>query len=77
VTERSTCPTCRTKTAREGNATWPFCCERCRLVDLGRWLNEEYRIPAEDAELPTDDGDGDQRDATAAPADRRSRTSRA
>ena len=22
----------------------PFCCERCRQVDLGRWLSEEYRI---------------------------------
>jgi len=24
----------------------PFCSSRCRLVDLGRWLGEEYRIPA-------------------------------
>jgi len=22
----------------------PFCCERCRLVDLGKWLNEEYCV---------------------------------
>jgi endogenous inhibitor of DNA gyrase (YacG/DUF329 family) len=22
----------------------PFCSERCRLVDLGKWLNEEPRI---------------------------------
>ncbi|WP_083604120.1 DNA gyrase inhibitor YacG [Pajaroellobacter abortibovis] len=22
----------------------PFCSERCRQVDLGRWLGEEYRI---------------------------------
>ena len=23
----------------------PFCCERCRLVDLGRWLKEENSVP--------------------------------
>ena len=27
--------------------TFSYCSERCRLVDLGRWLNEEYRIPSE------------------------------
>lgn len=25
----------------------PFCSRRCADVDLGRWLNESYRIPAE------------------------------
>ena len=23
----------------------PFCSERCKMADLGRWLNEDYRIP--------------------------------
>ena len=23
----------------------PFCCERCRMIDLGKWLNEEASIP--------------------------------
>jgi endogenous inhibitor of DNA gyrase (YacG/DUF329 family) len=23
----------------------PFCSERCKLADLGRWLNEDYRLP--------------------------------
>jgi endogenous inhibitor of DNA gyrase (YacG/DUF329 family) len=23
----------------------PFCSERCRLADLGRWLSEGYRVP--------------------------------
>ena len=23
----------------------PFCSERCRLADLGRWLSEDYRVP--------------------------------
>ncbi|MGH7361105.1 MAG: DNA gyrase inhibitor YacG [Candidatus Methylomirabilales bacterium] len=30
----------------EGEDRWfPFCSERCKLVDLGRWLGEAYRIP--------------------------------
>ena len=46
----SRCPTCKHAVTREGNKAFPFCCERCQLVDLGRWLNEEYRIPVEDDE---------------------------
>jgi endogenous inhibitor of DNA gyrase (YacG/DUF329 family) len=29
---------------------FPFCSERCQMVDLGRWLNEDYSIPCEDEE---------------------------
>jgi hypothetical protein len=29
---------------------FPFCSSRCRLVDLGRWLGEEYRIPVAEAD---------------------------
>lgn len=25
----------------------PFCCERCKLIDLGEWASESYRVPAE------------------------------
>jgi endogenous inhibitor of DNA gyrase (YacG/DUF329 family) len=25
-------------------ATYPFCSQRCRMVDLGKWLNEQYTI---------------------------------
>ena len=28
----------------------PFCSERCRMVDLGSWAGESYRIPGEDRE---------------------------
>jgi endogenous inhibitor of DNA gyrase (YacG/DUF329 family) len=27
---------------------YPFCSPRCRLVDLGRWLGESYRIPSDE-----------------------------
>ena len=33
----------------------PFCSRRCADVDLGRWLTESYRVPAEDADTPTRD----------------------
>lgn len=29
----------------------PFCSERCRLIDLGRWLDGDYQIPAEELDL--------------------------
>lgn len=29
---------------------YPFCSPRCRLIDLGRWLGGEYRVPAEEVE---------------------------
>jgi endogenous inhibitor of DNA gyrase (YacG/DUF329 family) len=29
------------------NGAWPFCSDRCRLADLGRWMGESYRIPGE------------------------------
>jgi endogenous inhibitor of DNA gyrase (YacG/DUF329 family) len=41
----SPCPTCRKAASPTGNKHFPFCCERCQLVDLGAWLSEEYRIP--------------------------------
>ena len=26
----------------------PFCSARCRMIDLGAWASESYRVPAED-----------------------------
>lgn len=42
------CPTCSTPvTKKAGNPRFPFCNERCRLIDLGKWANEEYRVAGE------------------------------
>jgi len=44
------CPTCRAKVSYRELAEVPyrpFCSRRCKLIDLGRWLNEEYRISEE------------------------------
>ena len=35
----------------------PFCSERCKLADLGRWLSGDYRIPVS---RPDDDKDDDE-----------------
>ncbi|MFM7334744.1 MAG: DNA gyrase inhibitor YacG [Tabrizicola sp.] len=37
----------------------PFCSRRCADVDLGRWLTEGYRIPAETEEEAEDGADAD------------------
>ncbi|HEY6002381.1 MAG TPA: DNA gyrase inhibitor YacG [Anaeromyxobacter sp.] len=40
------CPVCGKPVApRRENPAFPLCSDRCRLVDLGKWLGEEYRIP--------------------------------
>jgi endogenous inhibitor of DNA gyrase (YacG/DUF329 family) len=33
----------------------PFCSERCKMADLGRWLNGSYRVPVEPAEDTRDE----------------------
>ncbi|MEZ4485130.1 MAG: DNA gyrase inhibitor YacG [Syntrophotaleaceae bacterium] len=42
------CPTCQESTWWQGNPYRPFCSSRCRLLDLGCWADEEYRVPAGD-----------------------------
>jgi len=55
------CPVCSRKAGpRPANRDWPFCSARCRLVDLGKWLGEEYRVPGERA---GDGGDADEGEA--------------
>ena len=52
------CPVCNAAVSLESTPTAPFCSDRCRLVDLGRWLEEGYAVP----HVPTDDedkGDGE------------------
>lgn len=38
------CPTCQRKGPWKELSTNPFCSDRCKMVDLGKWLGEEYRI---------------------------------
>jgi uncharacterized protein len=51
------CPNCGKPVAWSPESPWrPFCSERCKLIDLGAWFNEEHAIPGEDEP----DGDQDQ-----------------
>lgn len=45
------CPTCgRKMTWNPDNQYRPFCTERCKLVDLGQWATERYRLAGEAVE---------------------------
>jgi endogenous inhibitor of DNA gyrase (YacG/DUF329 family) len=37
------CPSCRNLVTAE-DETFPFCSDRCRLIDLGKWASGAYRI---------------------------------
>jgi len=46
------CPICK----KASNPKFkPFCCKRCADVDLGKWLNESYAIPAPLEDLSEED----------------------
>ena len=47
------CPQCG------GDSPWtpenryrPFCSERCKLIDLGAWASESYRVPVQETSDP-------------------------
>jgi uncharacterized protein len=43
--------------------SFPFCTERCRLIDLGRWVDGKYALPAGPAPSSSSaDGSGDEGD---------------
>lgn len=48
------CPRCGTKAPWQDNPTKPFCSARCKLIDLGAWANEDYKVPAEDNPFSTE-----------------------
>ncbi len=49
------CPTCK-KLVAAADAEFPFCSDRCRIIDLGKWASGEYRIssPVHDPDLLED-----------------------
>jgi hypothetical protein len=50
------CPRCGALSKySEANQWRPFCSERCRMIDLGKWASDEYRLPGE--KKPPDDND--------------------
>jgi endogenous inhibitor of DNA gyrase (YacG/DUF329 family) len=60
------CPICKKPTDSEANTEFPFCSERCRVVDLGNWASEKYVISE-----PVIDEDALEDSSPADPNDRR------
>lgn len=52
------CPRCGQLSEFSPANKWrPFCSERCKMIDLGAWASENYRIP--DTQTPVDENDTD------------------
>jgi hypothetical protein len=63
----SACPICKRPVDAppvhpdaSGSPHFPFCSERCKLIDLGRWLDGKYQVPVVDDDL--DEGGVEERD---------------
>ena len=57
------CPICHRLMPGQGPKEWPdfpFCSARWRLIDLGRWLGEEYRVAADTGEEAPDERDANE-----------------
>jgi hypothetical protein len=53
------CPRCGSQVVWGPQSRWrPFCSERCKLIDLGDWATEKYRVPTPSSE-PGDQTGGD------------------
>jgi len=56
------CPVCDRALEGPDRSVWPlfpFCSPRCRLIDLGRWLGGDYRLPAAGADPAEEDDPSD------------------
>jgi uncharacterized protein len=50
------CPVCKKQFDSEQSVAMPFCSDRCKQIDLSRWLDERYTLPVERPEGADDDG---------------------
>jgi endogenous inhibitor of DNA gyrase (YacG/DUF329 family) len=49
----ATCPICGRRMQSQLLSDWPqfpFCSQKCKTIDLGRWLSESYTIPKQEPE---------------------------
>ena len=50
------CPQCGKEVVwGEESPFRPFCSERCKMIDLGQWANERYRVPEDEPPLDQED----------------------
>jgi hypothetical protein len=50
------CPVCEKRFDSEQTEAMPFCSRRCKQIDLGRWLEEQYALPCEPEEAAEEFG---------------------
>lgn len=48
------CPTCEKEFDYYSSEFRPFCCEKCKMVDLGHWFKESYKVPAKEQDQDKD-----------------------
>lgn len=54
------CPRCGKNVVwDEANRDRPFCSERCKMMDLGAWATESYRIPVVESDDAPEEDEGD------------------
>ena len=58
-TTAMTCSTCGRRFYLDETTSPPFCSERCKLIDLGRWLDEEISVPHEGGPTKGEATEGD------------------
>ncbi len=57
--DKVTCPTCQApNTYRQDNPYRPFCSSRCKLIDLGEWAEENYRVGGDETPANDDNENG-------------------
>lgn len=56
------CPKCKTEVLWENNKWRPFCSERCKMIDLGTWAKEDYRISEDTDRVTINSGNLDDED---------------
>lgn len=49
------CPNCRKQFPYYSSEFRPFCCEKCRMIDMGTWLEEGYVVQGKDYSLYAED----------------------
>ena len=49
------CPNCGKQAEWTDNEYRPFCSEKCKMIDLGEWIEGNYSLPVEGAEFSEED----------------------
>lgn len=64
--EYFTCRYCGKRVKRsdqeDADKFYPFCSQRCKLADLGTWLEERYRIPGPPVKVPASEEEKDKKE---------------